>query len=374
MKIICSILFLVVNLFCIAQEPATVLKQIMEKYKAVGLAIVVVKDNHIVYDTAFGYKNVDEKALLTNKDIFRIASISKSFSATAIMQLVGQKKLSLKADVSKLVGFTVRNPKFPNQPITLEMLLSHRSSINDSRGYFTLDSLNPVTSINWQNSYSAYAPGSRYQYCNFNFNLIGAIIERVSGERFDQYIKTHILDPLGLYGGYDADNLDKSLFANLYEYDSASQNYNVATDAYASKEAQLKNYTLGYSTPIFSPTGGMKISATDLAKYMVMHMNFGKGNGKRIIPEKLSKLMQKPISHELGYAMAIMNFDDLVEGTHLTGHTGTAYGLYSAMFFNPQKKFGFVVITNGCNAGDVDAVNPISKDCLQYLYKTFISE
>ena len=75
---------------------------------------------------------------------FRIASISKSFSATSIMQLVEAKKLSLDDDVSKLVGFKVRNPRFPKTVITLRMILSHRSSINDSQGYFTLDAINPA--------------------------------------------------------------------------------------------------------------------------------------------------------------------------------------------------------------------------------------
>lgn len=346
---------------------------LMKKYRSLGLAVVVVKNNKIVYNKAFGYKNLETKTRLATNDIFRIASISKSFSATAIMQLVAQKKLSLTDDVSNLIGFRVRNPNFPDQPITLQMLLTHRSSLNDSQGYFTLDSINPTVSDNWSQCYNSYAPGTKYQYCNYNFNIIGTIIERVSGERFDQYIKHYILDPLNVYGGYCVDSLDDNLFTTLYEYDSKTNNFSPSPDAYAPRREQLRSYRFGYSAPLFSPTGGMKISAEGLARYMLMHINYGKANGKRIIPKKYAKLMQTPVSIPVGYAMAIMNINNLVNGVHLTGHTGSAYGLYSAMFFNPKKKYGFVVITNSCKVDEVGAVNPLSKSMINLLYQHFIN-
>lgn len=355
-----------------AQKAEIQIDSIMKSMKAVGLAAVVVKDGKIIYQHSFGYKNLESKTPLGNNDIFRIASISKSFSTVSIMQLVEQKKLSLDDDVSKLVGFKIQNPKFPGTLITLKMLLSHRSSLNDSEGYFSLDFINPATNANWAKCYNNYKPGTDYQYCNLNFNLVGTIIERVSGERFDQYVKHHILDPLKLYGGYCVDSLDKSRFATLYEYNTKTDSFTAADSAYASRSKDIRNYKMGYSTPVFSPTGGMKISAVDLARYSMMHMNFGESNGVRIIPKKLSKLMQKKISEKEGYGMSIMNFNDLVAGVHLTGHTGSAYGLYSAMFFNPQKKFGIVVITTGCNVPESEEVHPILKQTINCLYDNFI--
>ncbi len=349
------------------------IRQIIEKHKAVGLALVAVKDNKIVYDRSFGFKKMESGELLGKTDIFRIASISKSFSATAIMQLVHQKKLSLNNDVSDLIGFEVRNPAYPQIPITLKMLLSHRSSINDSRGYFALDSVNPSKTLNAAQCYNKYQPGSRYQYCNLNFNMVGTIIERVSGERFDQYIKRHILDPLELYGGYCVDSLDEKLFATLYEYDMSKDSFVSAKDAYHPRREQISDYIMGYSTPVFSPTGGMKIAAGDLAKYMMMHMNGGKGNGKRIIPGKYAKLMRQPLSEEEGYGLALTNVSNLIKGVHLTGHTGSAYGLYSAMFFNPKEKFGFIVITNGCKPGQTNGITNLLADCVNLLYQEFVT-
>ena len=129
---------------------------------------------------------------------------------------------------------------------------------------------------------------------------------------------------------------------------------------------------MGYSTPIFSPTGGMKISSTDLATYMTMHMNGGNYKGVKIISKKSSALMQTAISHEEGYGLAISNLDDLIPGKVMTGHTGSAYGLYSAMFFHPKEKFGIVVITNGCNATYTKGINDVLRATINSLYNNFI--
>ncbi|MBE7176375.1 MAG: beta-lactamase family protein [Mucilaginibacter polytrichastri] len=354
--------------------PEKELEQIMSARKAIGLATVVVKEGRIIYTHSFGYKNRENNEMLRDSDIFRIASISKSFSATSIMQLVAQKKLSLDDDVSDLIGFKIRNPAFPETVITLKMLLSHRSSLNDSQGYFQLDTINPSTNPDFAKCYSSYRPGTQYRYCNLNFNIVGTIIERVSGERFDQYVKRHVLAPLHLYGGYCVDSLDAKRFTTLYEYDAKADTFTAAPLAYAPRREELSRYKMGYSTPIFSPTGGMKISATDLAKYMIMHMNYGISGGVRIMEKKLSKKMQKPQSETDGYGMAIMNYDDLVPGHKLTGHTGSAYGLYSAMFFDRRKKYGFVVITNGCDGTYTGEVNNLLRETIASLYKNFIKD
>ncbi|MBC7937672.1 MAG: serine hydrolase [Rhizobacter sp.] len=97
-------------------------------------AVAGVKNSKQVYTAAFGLKNQATGQSLQTTDLFRIASISKSFVATGVMQLVEKKKLRLDDDVSKLLGFEIRNPTFPHAIITLKMLLSHRSSLNDSRG------------------------------------------------------------------------------------------------------------------------------------------------------------------------------------------------------------------------------------------------
>jgi len=348
------------------------LQAIMKKHHVVGLSVAVVKRGEIIYKHSFGLKDIESNTPLDDQNIFRIASISKSFSATSIMQLAEARKLSPDDDFSDLVGFKIRNPKYPNTVITLKMVMSHTSSINDSQGYFNLDVINPGKGADWAKCYNDYEPGNGYQYCNLNYNMVGTVIEKISGERFDQYVKNHILDPLKLYGGYCVDSLDSDRFATLYAYDSASGKFTSSPAAYAPRREEIKNYVMGYSTPIFSPTGGMKISATDLAKYMTMHMNSGVYKGAEIISKKSSKQMQTPIADEEGYGLAISNLDDLIPGKVMTGHTGSAYGLYSAMFFQPKEKFGIVVITNGCNGTYTNGINDVLRTSINSLYNNFI--
>lgn len=372
--------FVITVVFCFSlsafaqnQKAESDIQEIMKKFDVVGLSVAVVKKGEIIYNQSFGLKDNTSNVPLNNDDIFRIASISKSFSATSIMQLVELGKLNLDDDVSDLIGFNLRNPMFPDQKITLKMMMSHTSGINDSQGYFTLDAINPSKNPEWQKCFSNYAPGTNYQYCNLNYNLIGTIIEKYSGERFDNYVKSHILNPLGLYGGYNVDSLDANRFASLHTYNNNTKTFSPSPAAYSVNREERLKYKMGYSTPIFSPTGGMKISAKDLAKYMTMHMNFGKYKGVRIFSKKSARLMQTKISEEEGYGLAISNREDIIPGKMMTGHTGSAYGLYSAMFFNPKEKFGIVVITNGCNPNYTNGLNDVLRAGLNSLYDNFIN-
>jgi CubicO group peptidase (beta-lactamase class C family) len=364
--------FVFTNSFAQTEKAEANIQAIMKQYDVVGLSVAVVKHNKIIYTHSFGLKNIENNTPLNDSDIFRIASISKSFSATSIMQLAAAGKLSLDEDFSKLIGFKVRNPKFPDKVITLKMVMSHTASINDSQGYFSLDGINPDKGANWAKCYNDYEPGTDYQYCNLDYNMIGTIIERLSGERFDQYVKHHVLDPLGLYAGYCVDSLDNSRFVTLYEYDGKAKKFTPDPGAYNPRREEIKNYVMGYSTPIFSPTGGMKISATDLAKYMMMHMNHGKYPGGRIISKKYSKIMQTQVANKDGYGLAIRTVPDLIPDKIMKGHTGSAYGLFSGMFFQPDEKFGIVAICNGTSVPETESINVAIKASIVSLYNDLI--
>ena len=359
------------------QNPQLEFEKEIEAYRTSvrnpALAVAVVKDNQIVYSAGFGSASLVESIPVDpERSLFRIASISKSFSATSVMQLIEKGKLRLDMDVSELAGFPVRNPRFPDTPITLEMLLSHTSSLNDSEGYFTFDSVNPASNPDWANCYNDYEPGTGYEYCNLNFNLIGSFIEKVSGERFDQYVVHHVLEPLGLYGGYCVDSLDASRFVKLYAYNPEKDVMEESVEAYAPRSERIAHYRFGYDTPVFSPTGGMKISACDLARYMMMHMGYGTSPaGVKIISEESSRSMQTPRSEEEHYGLALRVNDEMIPGVTLVGHTGGAYGLRSAMFFAADRSFGLVMISSGSDQEDDDVPSKVIPTVLNLMYKFF---
>lgn len=349
------------------------LNEVREKLRAVGLSVAVVKDNKQVYIGTSGIKNLDDSTALSTDDIFRIASISKSFTATAIMQLHEAGKFGLDDEVSPALGIELKNPKFPETPITYRMLLSHTSSLNDTMGYFTFDVVNPAVNAEAWRAYNSYAPGTQYEYCNLGYNLLGALVEIHSGERFDRYIRKHILDPLGIQNaGFNVDSLNAALFVPIYSF--TNRTFKNSPDAYLSRAAEIENgYVLGRSTPLFSPTGGMKIAPKDLAKHMLVQMNGGSLNGVQILSKESVEQMQTPYTYEgksFNYGFAIETTDQLVDGVTLKGHTGSAYGLYSAMFFDPQKKFGIIVMTNGYAQVDLS----VKKEVVNVLYDLFIRD
>ena len=333
------------------------LQVVFDEFKMVGLSAAVVKDGKIIYNQSFGYKNLEDSTPLTNDDVMRIASISKSFTATSLLQLVDKGIISLDDDVSDLIGFTLRNPNHPDVPITLRMVLSHTASIRDKDDYSTLDHLNPAVNGDCADSYFDYKPGEGYNYSNMGLNLAGAILEKVSGVRFDNYVRQNVINRLGLYGGHNVDSLDASRIARIYRIRDGK--YAEATSAYASRAKDMPNYVQGYSAPMFSPTGGVKISARDLAQYMMMHMNYGEYNGTRIISEESARAMQTPVwiaknEGDEQYGLCLREFIDFVDdaryntpGNYPIGHTGGAYGLRSIMIWSPADNWGIVAMTNG---------------------------
>ena len=385
---IAALLFITACSPSLEQQADLAMNEVIKELNALGLSVAVVKNNRIVYTGAFGTKNIAQGTQIDTDDLFRIASISKSFTATAIMQLHEQGKFDLDDDVGLALGLPVRNPGYPNTPITYRMLLTHTSSLNDTTGYFSYNVIDPQKTQEVWRAYNAYAPGTQYEYCNLGYNLLGGIVEIFSGERFDLYVKKHIIDPLGLNADFNVDAFDRSQLVSLYHY--VNGEFIESPGAYRSRAAEIENYTMGRSAVIFSPTGGMKMAPKDLAVQMLVQMNQGTWNGVQILQPQSIAAMQAPYDYLDGrvgdYGFAITTTPDLIQGETLRGHTGSAYGLFSAMYFEPDKKFGFVMMTNGYPAKhtngtpltdhpeEVNNFLTIQTEAINALYKIFIKK
>ena len=187
--------------------------QLRAKYegKTAGVAMAVVNESKEIWSNSFGMANIANFESMTVDHVINIASVSKLFVATAVMQLVEEGVLNLQTDINEYLPFAVVNPKYPTQFITVEQLLTHRSSIQDSPYYE--DSYTADTTIlrleDWLRSYftprmiyyseenfSANAPGTIKQYSNLGYGLLGLIVEQVSSQSFDEYCEVHIFQPL----------------------------------------------------------------------------------------------------------------------------------------------------------------------------------
>lgn len=351
------------------------LQTVMKSYDAIGISVVVVKDNQICYKNTIGYNpdynDTTRRVLISDNAVYWWASVSKTFISTAVMQLVERKKVSLNDDVNKYLDFNVRNPRFPLTPITIQMLLCHRSSLNDNKYSWGFDMLMPDKNKDWKNNYNQYEPGKGYDYCNLNYNLLAAIIEKATNTRFDDYIGKNITEPLSIYGSFNKLRLDSSLFVKTYSYNQEKKIYEKYHFRRHYDSESLGEYVLGNSTPTFSPAGGMRTTVEGLARWMMVHMNYGTYKNRQILSKESELLMWEPKGPESRYGFAFSHYDKVVKGENFVGMTGGSCGIHSAMFFNPEKKFGFVVICNGCTSKSANGAE-MNYKIVRVLYKHLI--
>lgn len=368
-----------------------------------GLSVLVVKNGKIVYDGNFGKRQIDpsdsSKGLPVDKDTkFRIASISKVEVAIGVMQLVEQNKIDLDADISCYLGFKVRNPNFPDTPVTVRMLLSHTSSVRDGERYSfpatdTMEEALVEGGKNWEKGAHwaktgadgvDQSPGQYFTYANLNYGLLGTIIEAASGERFDKYMRAHVFQPLGCKASFNIQDFSPAelkqvsvLYRKMDEHDhwNTQGPWYPQFDDYKGGPAPTpkgsESYVLGKNASWLSPQGGLRISALDLSKVMRMFMNGGEFNGACILKPETVKLMFTPQwkydkdkrngetydtlmgCYGLG-PQILTNYigDRILEKNNVTmnGHIGDANGLLSCMMMDLERKDGFIMIMGGVGA------------------------
>lgn len=344
-----------------------------------SLAVVVVRAGQTAYEGAFGRRTIGNGAFpdrpATPDTLYRIASVSKLVTTLGLMRLLEDGKVDLDADVSGTLGFELRNPHFPAQPITLRHLLLHTSSLRDEGGYFwpaatALKEVRPA----WSN---LAGPGAYYSYCNLGFGLIGTIMERVTGERFDRLMARLLLQPLGLQAGYNPAELApaaRDRLATIYRkrpVDSETWNpdgpWVAQVDAPGSAPPPgLDGYLPGTNATPFSPTGGLRISARDLGVVMRMLMAGGVHEGKRLLRQAtLERMFARHWTYDgvggngnpLGDVLRPRGLGNahfpnrpgiwLTPGLDAVGHLGDAYGLRSIFAMDRASGNGVVVLAGG---------------------------
>ena len=353
-----------------------------------SLSVLAIRHGKVSYQQQFGYRHIGatpaQHLPVTPATLFRIASVSKMMTTVALMRLVEQGKLSLDQDVGIYLGFSLRNPHFPQQALTLRSLLSHTSSLRDAGGYAwgPERSLRDVFTAGGDAMWdTAAAPGSYFTYSNLNWGVIGTVMEKVTGERFDLLMRRLLLDPLDVRGGYNPAAFSKEELANTATlYRKRTLETEVwrphgpwiaqADDVYQRPPAGIERYVIGSNATVFSPTGGLRISAADLGKIMQMLLDGGRHQGKQLLQPASIALMfarQWQLAPDGGngnseqglyraWGLGNQQFDalagrgnGLVEGASFTavGHLGDAYGLVSAFVLDFKNKNGMVMLVGG---------------------------
>ncbi len=316
-----------------------------------SLQAAVVSDGRIVWSKAFG----QDTSVHT---VYMNGSIQKVFDATAILQLHEQGVLDINNDVNTYLPFSVRHPGYPEIPITIKMLLAHRSGLDafkdqfywDTEGIFERDStqrkrhLDTLTLERFLRAsldsggtnYSAEAwrfePGTQYHYSISSYFLLKYIIERITGKTYQQYLKENIFDPL-------------------------SMNHSVLTTkdgsvTYAHPFTRMDGQNL--LLPLWEGNGSlMRSTAEDMAQFLLVHMNDGAYGSVRILNPESIALMHARHSHKRGlfhltsncpfpgYGLGIIDY-----GGDWYGHGGSTVGFQALWSFNKSNRSGYVIFTN----------------------------
>ena len=378
LNIILAIIF-IFNLQSFAQSSLLdqKLQSIRNQYNLVGMSVTVTKGNNIIFSNGYGLRDLSRNLPVDDSTVYRIASISKMITATALMILYEQGLFNLDDDVSNYLGFTLRNPNFPNDVITFRKLLSHTSSLRDGSGYSsfltatynntpppTLQSLLTVGgSYYTSDMFSSSKPPSEnyFTYANINYGVLGTLVEKLSNKRFDIFCKEKIFQPLQITGSFNIQDIPNiNNVAVLYRRSGGSwvpqfDNYGGVKPS----PRDLTGYVVGTNGVIFAPQGGLRISTNDLAKFMLMIKNGGIYNGIRILNDSTVQRMLNPSWIYNGsngnnyygifntYGFGCHRTVDLLPGEILYGHPGEAYGLISDMYFSKLKDYGIIFVTNG---------------------------
>ena len=330
--------------------------------------------------TASGAAGFADKArgrALTPADPARIASISKLVVALGVMRLVEQGRLDLDRDVSHWLGWPLRNPAFPDRAITLRLLLSHQSSLRDGIDYALPLGMELRTALQAPAAYDAeHPPGSYFRYSNLNFPVVASVMERATGERFDRLMHRLVLAPLGLDACFNWTTCGGSAIARavvLYAPDGSVVRDDVGGRPPPcpvlvpdGKACDLSGYRPGSNGALFSPQGGLRISAEGLAVIGRLLLLGGVHEGERFLSEQGIEEMLKPHwrfdgangdteeGFYCGYGLGVQIIphggcrDDLTgRSTPLLGHAGDAYGVRSGLWVDRSRGVGMSYFATG---------------------------
>lgn len=341
-----------------SQSPSVEINNYLQEFKnellLSSISVAIVGTNGIVYENSFGKVSQNDSSGINSDYIYPLGSISKLFTATSIVSLLKEKNIDLNDDINSFLPFSVRNPLFKQTPISFRMLLTHTSSIADRQSL--QDELyghgDPKISLKQLNNdffmtdgkyysktnFSNYEPGTNWHYSNWNYVLLGYLVEIISGNDFNDYSKNRLLKPLEMNSsGWFLADINEDLLVPLYKVVDSS------------RKVQIDNE---YSWPGY-PDGSLRTNLNDIGNFIQMMLNHGNYNGRQIIETEVIESMlsiqnikNMPPSYifDMGLGWHIGSVPDTVYV-----HSGSPTSSSMYLLINPKKKFGFVSFITGIN-------------------------
>jgi CubicO group peptidase (beta-lactamase class C family) len=318
----------------------TYLQKQMKEQAIAGLAYVIVQGEEIVHSKAFGKADIGEK--LTTNTPMKLASLSKSFTALAIMQLVDQGKVDLDAIIKRYIPWFRLKDEEAAASITIRHLLNQTSGL-PSEVVIGNDLMNKSLeeTVRLMKKVDPIQPaGTKFEYSNLNYVSLGLVVEYVLGIQLADYIETHILTPLNMNDSY----------TSIEE----AKKHSLSKDFTSWFGMLLPTKSLLSDLPNFLASGYMVSSAEDMGNYLLMYMNQGETKGQTVVSKKAVQTMQTPakvaemtLNDEYFGQYAMGWWEREVQGIRVVGHSGDLPSVARTdMYILPEKQMGIVILTN----------------------------
>jgi CubicO group peptidase (beta-lactamase class C family) len=312
-----------------------IVRQAMAQSEAPGLAIAVLQDGKTVYEESLGVLDLDSKAPVTADTRFHTASVTKTFAAVAVLQLVEQGKVDLEAHPRRYLPYY--QPTDPRaEGITVRRLLAHVSGVpDDADTRFDRPDLDDGALERFVREASSRplqsAPGEKFGYSNLGYCILGDLVSKVSGETFEAYVKRHILEPLGMK--------DSSMLLSEVKLGAWARPY-VVDDAYRVVPAAYFPYNRRRG-----PSSALSSTLNDLKRWALANLNRGEMDGRRILKAATYDEMWKPAGASIGH-IGLGWFLWERGGERAVGHNGSDTGFVADVELLPGRGVAVIVLCN----------------------------
>ena len=334
--------------------------------KAVGGAFLVAQNGEIVYEHYYGVQQKTTGVPVTEKSYFRCASVTKLVTGIGLMKMMDDGMLAPDEDISTYLGYAVGNPRYPDTPITLRMLMSHTAGLNENSSYSSKSSkLSDMIALDKKAkaNFKEVRPGSQYAYSNFGAGITGAVIESVTGQDVSSFMRGYLFEPLGIDAAYTATQLEEP------EYLTAT--YHKDGSLYAAPSYILRQTYDEQATPDTHyrvTVGSLLIRPRDLTRLGIAICGDGTVDGVRVLSEDAIAMMRQEQSEETTgitsdspYSFFTIRQDTLLEGRRVYGHQGTDEGIVCNLYVEPESQTVFCVMTNGCKTTREDGIMRLTR-------------
>ncbi len=340
----------------------------LKRYDTTGAQVAFAKDGELLTVMQYGRAVGGGKEPVTENTVFRLASVTKMVSAVGLMQLVERGVFDLDADISEYLGFTVRNPRFPDAPVTLRQILTHTSGLQEPFAYTRAKRgetvyLRDVLAGDYaQKAFGKKAPGAEYDYSNLGGALIGVFIEIGSGMPADAYMTQNVFAPLGIEAHYHRDLFPEgTLFATITE----------TLPSYAAARPEEL---------VVNTAGNLWMNAEGLAKIAVCLCGDGSYGGVSILaPETAREMRQNQsgrgsVACEVDYGLSVQTLHGTpVKGREMGGHQGTWERMLCGAFFDESDQTVCVALTNRSREMTrAFIIYPVLRDAVRAAYDEFV--